>query len=147
MLYISNFMLDLNNKIMKNSIVMIVLVILVIISSILWFVSAKEMVDLIDLLSAGIVLILVVFALYVAIQRIRSIKKGEPAEDELSKSIMLRASSVSFYISIYLWLAVMYFSDHINLESHSMIGMGILGMAITFFLSWLVIKLKGFVND
>jgi len=41
----------------------------------------------------------------------------------------------------------MYFSDRIELENHSLIGMGILGMAVVFAISWLVIYFGGINNE
>jgi len=70
-------------------------------------------------------------------------KRGEPAEDELSKKILQKASSMSFYISLYIWMGVMYYSDETKLETHSLIGTGILGMAIVFCACWVIFKIRG----
>jgi hypothetical protein len=40
----------------------------------------------------------------------------------------------------------MYVSDKVKWETHSLVGAGILGMAIIFFLSWLGVKLFGLRN-
>ena len=63
------------------------------------------------------------------ISRLKSERRREPVEDELSIKIMRKASSAAYYISIYMWLVFMYISDKIELESHSLIGVWILGMA------------------
>lgn len=94
----------------------------------------------------GGVLVVVGFAVFIGINRIKSVIQKEPIEDELSKKIMIKASSISYYISIYLWLIIMYFSDKVALESHSLIGAGILGMAIIFLLSWIGVKMFGVSN-
>jgi hypothetical protein len=91
-------------------------------------------------------LVLVGFAIYKGISRARSAARKEPAEDELSKSILLKASSLSYYISIYLWLFIMYISDKVKWETHTLIGAGILGMAVIFSLSWLGVKFIGLRN-
>ncbi|MBP1770435.1 MAG: hypothetical protein H6P96_1053 [Candidatus Aminicenantes bacterium] len=49
--------------------------------------------------------------------------------------------ATAFYISIYLWLFIMYFSGKTTLEAHSLIGAGIAGMAVVFVLCWLGVKL------
>jgi hypothetical protein len=41
----------------------------------------------------------------------------------------------------------MYISDKTKLEKDTLIGAGILGMAIIFFLSWIGIKLIGLKNE
>jgi peptidoglycan/LPS O-acetylase OafA/YrhL len=91
-------------------------------------------------------LVVVGFAVYIGMARLKSTLRKEPAEDELSKSIMTRASSLSYYMSIYLWLFIMYVSDKVKWETHTLVGAGILGMAIIFFLSWLGVKLFGLRN-
>ena len=79
--------------------------------------------------------------------RLRSHRLHEPAEDELSKKIMMRASSLAYYVSIYLWLFVMYISDKTTLEAHSLVGAGILGMAVVFLLCWIGVKAFGMKNE
>jgi L-2-hydroxyglutarate oxidase LhgO len=37
----------------------------------------------------------------------------------------------------------MYISDKTEMEAHSLIGAGIMGMAIVFFLSWAALKIFG----
>jgi hypothetical protein len=60
---------------------------------------------------------------------------------------MTRASSLAFYISIYLWLFVMYVSDKTTLPSHTLIGGGIVAMAMVFFLCWLGVRLFGMKHE
>ena len=87
------------------------------------------------------------FALYIGLERLKSLRRKEPIEDELSKKIMTKASSLAFYVSIYLWLFIMYMSDKTTMEIHTLIGTGILGMSIIFLLSWLGVKLIGMKNE
>ena len=95
---------------------------------------------------AGIVFILVGFAVALGAARLRSRRRGEPAEDELSKRVMTRASSLAYYVSIYLWLFIMYISDKATLPAHTLVGTGIAGMAVVFLLCWLGVKLFGLKN-
>jgi len=60
---------------------------------------------------------------------------------------MTRASSFAYYISIYLWLFIMYISDRTSLEARSLVGAGILGMAVVFLLCWLGVKAFGMKNE
>jgi hypothetical protein len=99
-----------------------------------------------EIAMAAVVLVLVGFAVFVGLARLRSLRRHEPADDEMSKSIMTRASSLAFYVSIYLWLFVMYVSDKVELESHSLIGAGIAGMAVVFLFSWLGVRLFGMTH-
>lgn len=149
-LYISNFMLDLYNLItysMKKTVVVFVVAGLVMVTSVLWFFQSETRFDLLDLLQFGIIILVVGFALFVGYKRLTSVKRGEPAEDELSKKVMQKTAAWSFYISLYLWLAVMYMSDKADLETHTIIGMGILGMAVTFAITWIIINFRGIRNE
>jgi peptidoglycan/LPS O-acetylase OafA/YrhL len=94
-----------------------------------------------------VIVLVVAFALFVGYKRLSSVNKGEPAEDEMSKKVMRQTAALSYYISLYLWLAIMYFSDKLNYEIHTVIGAGILGMAVTFGVCWLVINFRGIRNE
>ncbi len=130
---------------MKKTILIFVIIGLVAVTLILWIVKTRT-ITYQDILMLGGVLVVVGFAVFIGINRIKSVIQKEPLEDELSKKIMTKASSISYYISIYLWLIIMYFSDKMTLESHSLIGAGILGMAIIFLLSWIGVKMFGVAN-
>jgi peptidoglycan/LPS O-acetylase OafA/YrhL len=84
-----------------------------------------------------VALVILVYGVLVILKGIRDAKNKLPAQDELSKKILIRGAATSYYISIYLWLAIMYFEERIELERSSLIGAGILGMAIIFALSWI----------
>jgi len=132
---------------MKRTIIGFIISALVLLSLAIWAFKGHIAGNTREIVMAGIVLVVVGFAVYLGISRLRSHQRHEPAEDELSKRIMMRASSLSYYISIYLWLFVMYISDKTTLEAHSLIGAGILSMAVVFLLSWLGVKILGMKND
>jgi|WetSurSiteA1Bulk_404760.scaffolds.fasta_scaffold00151_5 peptidoglycan/LPS O-acetylase OafA/YrhL len=150
MLYISNFMLDifnLNPENMKRSIVLFIVAAITLATTAWWFFSASTRFQLYDLLQFGIIVMVVGLAIFVGYKRLVSAKRGEPAEDELSKHIMRRTAAWSYYISLYLWLVIMYVSDKVKLEIHSLIGAGILGMAVVFTICWLVFNFTGIKNE
>jgi peptidoglycan/LPS O-acetylase OafA/YrhL len=105
--------------------------------------SKKGSLELVDLSHYVIVFVLVALALIFGIRRLRSERRGEPAEDELSKKIMQRAASTAYYVSLYWWLVLVYLSNSWQMETESLIGTGILGMAIIVALSWVYYKIKG----
>jgi peptidoglycan/LPS O-acetylase OafA/YrhL len=131
---------------MKRAILVFVLAALVLLTVGLWISSSTELKPM-DLVTFGIIIIVVAFAVFVGFKRLSSTRRGEPAEDELSKKVMQKTSSLSYYISLYLWLAIMYFSDRFKYETHTVIGAGILGMAITFAICWIVINFRGVRNE
>jgi len=132
---------------MERSIILFVLAALVLIATGYWFFSSSTKFSLMDIASFGVIFLVLVFAVVLGFKRLGSAKRGEPAEDELSKKVMQKTAALSYYISIYLWLFIMYIQDKVNLETHSIIGIGILGMAVIFTVSWLVIHFIGIKNE
>jgi hypothetical protein len=132
---------------MKKSIVIFVISALVLASLVLWALKGHLAGNIQEIVMAGVVLALVGFALYLGVSRLRSHLRREPGEDELSRKVMVRATSWAYYISIYLWLFVMYTSDKTSLPAHSLIGAGILGMAVIFLFCWLGVKAFGMKNE
>jgi len=94
-----------------------------------------------------VLIIIVIIAIIVGIIRFISWKNREPAEDEYSKKIMQKTAAWSFYISLYLWLVVSYFSEDSTMDTQQIIGYGVIGMAIVFVISWVVVKLTGLRNE
>ncbi len=132
---------------MKKLVVLIVILILVLVATGLWIFSINAGMDLMEIVSGGIIFLLVGFALIAGFKRWSSLKRGEPAEDEMSKSVMRKTAALSYYLSIYWWLVVMYFSDRVKYETQTVIGAGILGMAVVFVVSWVVFNFTGERNE
>jgi len=132
---------------MKRTILVFIISALVVASLALWMLKGHVAGNAREMIQVGVALVLVGFAVYLGVSRLRSHKRGEPAEDELTKKVVTRASSLAYYISIYLWLFVMYISDKTTLPSHSLVGAGILGMAVVFLLCWLGVRAFGLKND
>lgn len=130
---------------MKTKTFFIVLVAIIVALSVgAWvYFSRDASIELVDISQYAIIIILVAFAVLIGFRRLGSARKGEPAEDELSKKIMQKAAATSYYFSLYWWLLLIYLSDNSKMETESMIGTGILGMAILLALSWLYFKLTG----
>jgi hypothetical protein len=132
---------------MKRTIVMFLVSALILVALALWALKGHISGNAQEILMAGVVLVLVGFAVFLGVSRLRSHLRREPGEDELSKKVMTRASSLSYYISIYLWLFIMYISDKTSLPAHSLVGGGIMGMALVFLFCWLGVKAFGMKNE
>jgi peptidoglycan/LPS O-acetylase OafA/YrhL len=132
---------------MKKVVLMFVVVAIVIVTTVLWFMNIDTAYKPADLIELGVMILVVGFALYAAYRRLTSAKRGEPAEDELSKKIIQKTAAFSYYISIYLWLALGFFSDRLKLETHTIIGIGIMGMAVSFAICWVIINFTGVKNE
>jgi hypothetical protein len=89
-----------------------------------------------DIIMAVVLLLVVAFALFLGANRFRSEKRGEPAEDELSRLILLKAAATSFYLSLYLWLVLIFINSSREMDTESAIGAGIIGMSFLFAISW-----------
>ncbi|MCX6280863.1 MAG: hypothetical protein NTU51_02790 [Bacteroidetes bacterium] len=84
----------------------------------------------IDLVQAILMSIVGLFGLYQGFSAAWSAWKGDPLKDELTRKIRVKASSISFYISIWCWIGLM-FAEKNQVRFHS----GILGTyAYTSFL-------------
>jgi len=128
---------------MKKAIISFIVSALVLAGLALWATKGRFSGNAGEILMGAIVLVVVGFAVFLGVSRLRSGLRREPCEDEMSRKVMTKASSLAYYISIYLWLFVMYISDKTSLEAHSLVGTGILGMAVTFVLCWLGVKAFG----
>jgi peptidoglycan/LPS O-acetylase OafA/YrhL len=132
---------------MKKVVIMFVIAAVVIFTAVLWFMSIDTAYKPADLIKLGVVILVVGFALFAAYKRLTSAKRGEPAEDELSRKVMQKTAAFSYYISIYLWLALGFFSDRLKMETHTVIGIGIMAMAVSFAICWVIINFTGVKNE
>jgi len=127
---------------MKKLIVTFILILVLITG--LWIFLPTNFFDKNEFLQSSFVLILiVVLGLWVLFKRFINYKNEEPAEDELSRLVLQKSSSLSYYVSLYLWLVISYFSDKLNLETEQLIGYGIIGMAFLFVGFWAYYTIKG----
>lgn len=131
---------------MKRTIIIFVIAALVLISAAIWLLESQFTGNFQEIVMVIILFLVLGFAIFVGVQRLKSSNRNESPEDELSKKIMTKTSSLSYYISLYLWLALAYFSDKMEWETHTIINAGILGMAIIFLFSWIGVKLFGLRN-
>ncbi len=120
----------------RKAIFLAVLAVSVMVSMIYWLIKSGTTLDMKGSLLIGIQFVVVGFAIILVFKRLRSVKQQLPAEDEMSKNILRRGAATSYYVSLYMWLVLMFFADSIKLEKYSLIGAGILGMAIIYALSW-----------
>lgn len=150
MLYISNFVLEIINIkliIMKRSIIVFAVAGLVIFSTLIWVFKMPEVSNWMEYIHIGVIFLVVMFALFVGYKRLTSERRGEPTEDELSKKVLQKTAALSYYISLYIWVIMLFVKDKVSFDTEVLIGSGILGMAITFALSWLYFNIRGIRNE
>jgi len=95
----------------------------------------------------GVISVFFVIGIYIGYQRIKRRKQGLPEEDEMSKRITQKAAATSFYISLFLWLLLIYIQDRILTDIRILFGYGIIGMALIFVISWFIYNYKGVINE
>lgn len=134
-------------KCMSRTIVIFVLAGFLLLSIGLWAITSRTSGSSQEIVLPAIVLILVGFAVYRGFERVRSSMRKEPYEDELSRKTLTKCSSLSYYVSLYLWLFMMYISDRTDMETHTLIGAGIGCMALIFLGSWIWVKTFGWKNE
>ena len=87
-----------------------------------------------DLSSIIMVLVSVLLAVFI-FRKVRALRSGTVLEDELTDKLRNQAGARSFYMSMYLWIALSYIYDF---ESETtMFGIG--GMAILFAVNYFVL--------
>ena len=122
---------------MRKAIIVAVLAVLVTGTLIIWLLNSETPRIPEGFLMIPIQIVVLGFAVVVVVKRWKAKKEKLPAEDEMSKKILRRGAATSYYVSIYLWLALMFFEESINLERSTLMGAGILGMAVIYALSWI----------
>jgi len=132
---------------MKKVIILFLIVLMVLVSAIFWFLSEGSNAGFTDNLHFLIILLIVGFAVFIGFRRLGSAKRREPAEDELTKKVLLKTAAWSYYISLYWWVFLLFIKDRIEIDAELLLGTGILGMAVAFALSWLIIYFRGAIND
>ena len=132
---------------MKRSLLVFIVAGLLIIGVLLWISTLSTILKEIDFLHLGIITALVAFAIFFGIKRIKSERRKEPVEDEMSKKILQKTAALSYYISLYIWVFIIFIKDRIEMDTEEWIGTGVLGMAITFALTWIFFYFKGIKND
>jgi hypothetical protein len=100
-----------------------------------WLFKTTKTLDTETYFILGLVLLILAISLYFKITSYNSEKAGLTGEDELSIRVKEKSTSKSFYWSIYMWVFVLIF---VEMESRNkiIIGLGIIGMGLIFFLNW-----------
>ena len=68
------------------------------------------------------------------------LKAGIPSDDERTKKVRMYAAGYAYFISLYIWILLLAF--HRYLDTDDLFMLGLLGMVISFYLSWLLLNRK-----
>ena len=69
-----------------------------------------------------------------------NLKSGIPSDDERTKKVRMYAAGYAYFISLYVWILLLAF--HRYLDSDDVLMIGLVAMALSFYLSWFVINRK-----
>lgn len=94
----------------------------------------------------GLVALIIGISLYFKITSYKSEKAGLTAEDELSKRVKEKSAAKAFNWSIYMWLFILFLVD-MEPRENIIIGLGIIGMGLIFFLNWLYLSKEGISDE
>jgi len=117
-----------------------------VIATLYFFVVNAGNIELNEIFSIGIVLIIVISAMYILLDRIKNIKKGLPAQDERLKITNYKACYYGFIASI--WSAVLaplisgIIFDY-EIEGHYVTAVVVLCGGLAFMISYLYLAWKG----
>ena len=93
------------------------------------------------------IVILFIVSMFFAIKRLKNRKQGLPEEDELSKKIFNKAGAKSFFVSLFLWLALLYVHNHSAVDTEILFGYGIIGMAFIFIIFTVIFNIRGIKDE
>ena len=95
----------------------------------------------------GIISIFFILGIYIGYKRMKRKKEGFPEEDEMSRKVARKAAANSFYLSLFLWLALIYIQDRSDSDTRIFFGYGMIGMALIFVFSWFFYQYKGLLHE
>lgn len=88
-----------------------------------------------------LVMIVIICSLTLFIKRsYHNLKLGLPSDDERTKKVRMYAAGYAYFMSLYVWLLL--FSFHRYLDSDDLLMFGLLGMVISFYVSWVLLNRK-----
>ena len=139
MLEINNFVLEINNIIMKAKYLAILkfsIAALILASMGFWIYNTSKPLNEFSYGIIAAMLLVVGFVIYFGIQALKDAKSGLNPVDEFSKKIAEKAAATTFKISIYMWLFVLFILDFFTIDSVNkaklVIAIGMVGMTLIF---------------
>ena len=112
-----------------------------------WVYKSNKPFDLLGYLIFGLSILMIGFGLYFKIQSFKSERAGLTSKDELSRRIKEKAASKAFSYSVYMWVFVILFLTDMEPREKIIIGLGLLGMILIFFLNWLYYSKIGISDE
>lgn len=96
-----------------------------------------------EILHVIMILVLFILGIIQGIKRKRATEEGFPEDDELSEKIVRKSAGISFYLTLFIWLILLFVNSFIEIDSRLIFSYGFIGMSLTFVISWLIINSQG----
>jgi len=93
--------------------------------------------------TAFVVLLVLAFSVPLGLRAIRDEKAGIPAEDEFTARVKEKAAAAAFLISMYIWVLILILFSRSGIETEILLGLGILGMILSFIGSYIRYRQQG----
>ena len=134
---------------MKNLFLPIFVLTFVLVLSGLWIVQPENdsAPSFLEYIFIGMLLAFFILGAYFGYGRIKRKKQGLPEDDELSRKVAQKAAAVSYYISLFLWLVLIYVQSHFIINIKLLFSSGMIGMAVIFVVSWVIINNIGIKDE
>lgn len=153
MLYISNIELEINNinggnmKKVTLPILMIIYIIILVFTGLSHLQSlTNESNLLLEYILIGMITVLLISGILLFIKKYKLVLDGVSANDEMSKKIIHRSASFSFFTSWLLWFLISIYFDELHVPESEIFGYGIFGMVTIFVLFLTYYNIKGIRN-
>ena len=149
-LEIVNYVLEINNIIMKskfNSYTPFIWSAVSIFLLSIWLYQTDKSFDMVAYAILGLSVLIIGINLYIKIKGFKEERMGLASEDELSKGIKEKAAAKAFRYSIFMWVFIILFFIEIEPKAKIVIGIGVLGMAVVFLLTWLYLSMNGIAHE
>ncbi len=114
---------------------------------IFWIYKTNKTFDIVAYSIIGMLLLIISISIYFKIKSYKSIASGLNAEDEYSKRVKEKAASRAYHMSIYMWVIVVLFLIEIQPREKIIIGLGIIGMGVIYFINWMYLSKNGIPDE
>jgi hypothetical protein len=112
-----------------------------------WVLNSEKSFDMPGYLILGISILLIGLGLYFRVQGFQNARLGLSSDDELSYRMKEKAAAKAFLYSVYMWLFAILFIFDLEPREKIIIGFGLLGMILIFFLNWLYYSKVGISDE
>ena len=131
----------------KNFLPIFVLTWVLVLSGLCIFQTDNSSNPTLEYIFVGVLIVLFLLGIYLGYMRFRALQKGMTVEDELSIKLTQKAASVSYYISLFLWSALIYVHYHSSMSVKWLLSSGMIGMAVIFVITWVVYNRRGLKDE